>query len=207
MTSVDFYQGSKVNLPLVGENDGSLYITNDTGELYKSTGLNSELIKIGDIITGYANLEALQLANPQFEKKLYFTDDNNIYKSNGTSFEAVSINGSNDRYIGFCANSVITQGLVVQHFVAPFNFKLKSIKLSLLDKSTSDLVVQLRKSQDYTSYDDVTGAFTLVAESNLAESLITESIIVNKNTVLKLDILSSGNDGRNLLFELTVEPI
>lgn len=47
MADVLFKRGQKVNLPEVGQDNDTLYFTEDTGELYKSTGIGLPLMKYG----------------------------------------------------------------------------------------------------------------------------------------------------------------
>lgn len=47
MADVLFKRGQKVNLPEVGQDNDTLYFAEDTGELYKSTGIGLPLMKYG----------------------------------------------------------------------------------------------------------------------------------------------------------------
>ena len=69
---VKFLHGLKENLPSVGSDQGSLYFTTDTGELYKSIGIGLPLLAITNVIT------TQELPNSGIQGKFYIvvTDDN-----------------------------------------------------------------------------------------------------------------------------------
>lgn len=86
MSIVKFLQGSKNTLPLLGSDNSTLYFVNDTRELYKSVGANVPLRKIGDVYGGYIDLEDLENRGDKVKDKFYFTNDNKIYRYDGTKY-------------------------------------------------------------------------------------------------------------------------
>lgn len=81
--------GNSIDLPTsAGENE--LLYVEDTGRLYKGAGVDKPLISFSDVITSYATIEALKLANPAIMGKLYLTSDGVLSYYNGTDYVLVT---------------------------------------------------------------------------------------------------------------------
>lgn len=81
--------GNSIDLPTsAGENE--LLYTEDTGRLYKGTGVGKPLISFSDVVTGYATLDDLKISNPTISGKLYLTDDGVLACYNGTAYKPIN---------------------------------------------------------------------------------------------------------------------
>lgn len=90
MTNINFRQGLKADLPSTAPASDLLFTT-DTGEIFKGTGASSPLLAYGSVLYGFADLAALNLSTtPKILGKVYLTDDNKLYRYNGTTFVALS---------------------------------------------------------------------------------------------------------------------
>ena len=83
MTNVQFRQGLKAQLPQVAP-EGDLLFTTDTGEIYKGTG--SGIKSLGSVLTGFADLNALNQLTEKIQGKIYLTGEYKLYAFNGTDF-------------------------------------------------------------------------------------------------------------------------
>lgn len=90
MSNVKFLKGLKSQLPTLGVDDSSLYFVEDTGEIYKGVGSGQPLVKLGDVLSGFSDLEDLQLKNPAIQGKLYLTDNRELFIYDGVEYKLVS---------------------------------------------------------------------------------------------------------------------
>lgn len=88
--NVVFKKGLYRNLPSSAD-ENILFFCTDVGKIFQGAGNGKALIEYGnDVLSGFTDLDDLKAKNPQIQGKLYLTNDNELYRYDGSEYIIIS---------------------------------------------------------------------------------------------------------------------
>ena len=142
-----------------------------------------------------------ELGHVKIDNKTIVTDSNGVIKVND------SLASNLTRNIILNVGTTVQQGRVTEAFFPlPFNCSIRKINMALITPSSSDIVFNLQTTSDFQTYTNVfQNDLTLSANSHLDTYDVNGIVSLSENQVLFLNIISSANDAKNLVMNITVE--
>lgn len=142
-----------------------------------------------------------ELGHVRIDGDTIVTDSNGNIKINDTISGLVLSN------IIFNIGTTVSIGRVNESFFpSTINAKLKQVNVTILNPSSTDLVFNIQKTNDFITYENVfTTPMTIPANSHVSEFIINGDFSISNGDCLFLNVVSTDNSAKNMVVNLTIE--